>query len=309
MGKQQIESLIGDTGPIEEHLHAVATERQLPGQAITLCTLRFEEAAPTLRAALVRAADGERLSDDEEMLVFRGLYVLGGARDREACQPLLRLLRRPERELDRLLGDAITEDLQKIVAGVFDEDIDSLFGAICDRSTYEFIREALLGTATFLTWEGRIPYDRMQRLLEQFYEERLAADGDMAWVGWLEAIALLGMRNLAPLVHHAWSEGRVPTEVLEPRHFESDLSDAERAPDDVGRFKSARLGYIDDVLEALEWTRLTQDEAEGSDWEPHWTDLMASQIVPAVNPWRHVGRNDPCPCGSGKKAKNCCLGT
>ena len=22
--------------------------------------------------------------------------------------------------------------------------------------------------------------------------------------------------------------------------------------------------------------------------------------------WKNVGRNDPCPCGSGKKAKNCC---
>jgi uncharacterized protein YecA (UPF0149 family) len=25
------------------------------------------------------------------------------------------------------------------------------------------------------------------------------------------------------------------------------------------------------------------------------------------NPHRHVGRNDPCPCGSGKKFKKCCL--
>ena len=24
--------------------------------------------------------------------------------------------------------------------------------------------------------------------------------------------------------------------------------------------------------------------------------------------WRHVGRNDPCPCGSGRKFKKCCLG-
>ncbi len=22
--------------------------------------------------------------------------------------------------------------------------------------------------------------------------------------------------------------------------------------------------------------------------------------------WKGTGRNDPCPCGSGKKAKNCC---
>jgi hypothetical protein len=26
------------------------------------------------------------------------------------------------------------------------------------------------------------------------------------------------------------------------------------------------------------------------------------------NPFRGVGRNDPCPCGSGKKFKKCCLG-
>jgi len=28
---------------------------------------------------------------------------------------------------------------------------------------------------------------------------------------------------------------------------------------------------------------------------------------PAQNPLRDVGRNDPCPCGSGKKFKHCCL--
>ena len=29
---------------------------------------------------------------------------------------------------------------------------------------------------------------------------------------------------------------------------------------------------------------------------------------PVSNPFRNVGRNDPCPCGSGKKFKRCCLG-
>ena len=27
---------------------------------------------------------------------------------------------------------------------------------------------------------------------------------------------------------------------------------------------------------------------------------------PVSNPYRYVGRNDPCPCGSGKKFKRCC---
>lgn len=32
-------------------------------------------------------------------------------------------------------------------------------------------------------------------------------------------------------------------------------------------------------------------------------------VEPAQNPYRNIGRNDPCPCGSGKKFKKCCLGT
>ena len=34
-------------------------------------------------------------------------------------------------------------------------------------------------------------------------------------------------------------------------------------------------------------------------------DQMAT--TPITNPLRGVGRNDPCPCGSGKKYKKCCL--
>ena len=42
----------------------------------------------------------------------------------------------------------------------------------------------------------------------------------------------------------------------------------------------------------------------------HWL-RQRGQEVAAATPWRRdtprVGRNDPCPCGSGKKYKHCCL--
>lgn len=28
---------------------------------------------------------------------------------------------------------------------------------------------------------------------------------------------------------------------------------------------------------------------------------------PSVREYKKIGRNDPCPCGSGKKFKNCCM--
>jgi hypothetical protein len=58
------------------------------------------------------------------------------------------------------------------------------------------------------------------------------SDRDQAWIGWLEAIALLGLRDLAPLVHAAWDEGRVPPDFLERSEFEQDLVEAELRPDD-----------------------------------------------------------------------------
>ncbi|WP_443083647.1 SEC-C metal-binding domain-containing protein [Vibrio sp. HA2012] len=35
-------------------------------------------------------------------------------------------------------------------------------------------------------------------------------------------------------------------------------------------------------------------------------EVMQGAKSQSVNPYKHVGRNDPCPCKSGKKYKQCC---
>jgi len=306
MEKEEAEARLkcGDLEPIEDHLRVVATEWRLPGYAIAMCLLRMEEAAPALRAVLAKAADGEALSEDECTLLFRGIYILGGARDTVSCRTLLRLLRRPEDELEHLLGDAVTQDMSRIVAGVFDGNAEALFDLIAERSVDQFVREQLLDTVTFLTWKGVIARDWMRRLLEKFYEDRLAADEDEAWVGWLKAIALLGLRDMAPMVYRAFDDGRAPDWVIDRKNFDEMLGEAEQRPDDATRFEEFRIGYIEDVISALEWS----DRPEpGEESEPFDEDTLWTPSEPVRNPWRNVGRNDPCPCGSGKKFKKCCL--
>src|SRR5947207_2176879 len=312
MKKEEFEAILGDgentpdLGSIEEYLDAIATEPILPDFAIGMCVARIEESAPKLRAALLRAAKGEALSDDESLLLFRGLHILGGARDREACQPLLRLLQRPTEEIDDLIGNTVTESLASIVTGVFDDDVDALFALIIDSSIEGFIREALFGAATFLAWENRIQRDRYREFLVRFYQERPAEDGDQAWAGWLQAITLLALRDLVPLVDSAYREARIPEEWIDRPEFDEDLATTERAPDDIDRFTQNNLGYIEDVLVSLDWTRGAEDVFDEDGEEALWTDVVYPN-EPVRNPWRHVGRNDPCPCGSGKKAKKCCL--
>ncbi len=315
MKKQEVEAIFGqgDLGPIENYLDAIATEERLPIVAIGMCLLRMEEAAPALRAVLARAADGEELSDHESLLLFRGVYILGGARDAESCRPLSRLLRRPMDELDDLLGDAITEGMGRIIAGVFDGDVDALFGLVADRSVDEFVREAALGAATFLTWNGSIARDRMVRLLERLHEEGLTEDDEPVWEAWMRAIALLGLRDLAALVYRGLEEGRIPDLIFGRSEFDEFLAEAEQRPDDISRFEEFDLGYIEDVVDALAWTdhdvsNVELDSSLDDDLDDSDLDTLWTPSEPVRNPWREVGRNDPCPCGSGKKFKKCCLG-
>ena len=106
------------------------------------------------------------------------------------------LLHRSPEELDELLGDAITETLPRIVTGVFDGDHDALLEAIADRHIDDFVRNSLFVAAAFLTWNGLIDRAHLEQFLVRFYEERLADDEDHGWVGWQEAVALLGLRTL-----------------------------------------------------------------------------------------------------------------
>ena len=305
---------------IEPHIRELATSRTLPSVAVALCTLRYPDSGPFLRAALERAANGTLIDREDERLFFRALFIIGGRRDPLGFEPLLRLLRRPQDEVDDLLGDANPGHLPRIAAGMFNGDVEALFEAITDQRLEDFTRDSLLGAATFLTWEGRIDRERMIAFLRRFDAERLAPDEDLTWHGWLQAVGLLGLRELEPAVMAAWDRGSIPPKFLERHEFIEDLERAERAPDDIQRFKDAYLGYIDDVVVALEDWIIAEDEEDGDvldidaldDDPPMATDQRFPLNLPgqpAMNPWRHVGRNDPCPCGSGKKAKRCCLAT
>ncbi|MCP1840083.1 hypothetical protein ACVIHI_007000 [Bradyrhizobium sp. USDA 4524] len=311
MKKEEVEAIFerGDLGPIEDYLEAVATEEQLPAAAVGMCLIRMEEAAPALRAIVARAGNGEELSDDEARLLFRGVYILGGARDTDVCRDLLRLLRRPESELDDLLGDCLTESMARIVAGVFDGDVDALLSLVVDQSVDQFAREQVLGAATFLTWNGMIGRERMQRLLKAFHEQNLADDENHAWYAWQQAIALLGLRELAPLAYRAFDDGRIPDWMTERREFDEMLVDAEQRPEEIARFEEVGLGYIKDAVQEMEGTDYGYNETFDDLDAPFGDDLdtLWSHTEPVRNPLRHVGRNDPCPCGSGKKYKKCCL--
>lgn len=77
----------------------------------------------------------------------------------------------------------------------------------------------------------------------------------------------------------------------------------------LGDFMAAAVSesYVDDNdVDARLTAPYDDDDEPGVDRLPRMLNIPASG-PPNLPPGRRSGRNDPCPCGSGKKYKRCCL--
>lgn len=272
----------------------LSNAQHLPVDAMDAAIRRPDRIADAVLDVVTRAAQGEPLSSQEGNLLFWGIHVLGEVRETRLLPPLLRLVRRLDDDmLELMLGDTVTLTLSRIVVSTYDGDLRSLADAIADREADGFVRWSLLNALAYLTFAQAVPREAASDLLVRFDDERWAAGGDPAWVGWEEAVALLGFTNLADRVAAARRDARLLDDVSDPEWFALTLADAAAKPDDRARFDDKDLGPVVDVVAELD--RALASDGEG---EPE---------APVVNPLRDVGRNDPCPCGSGKKYKKCCL--
>lgn len=64
--------------------------------------------------------------------------------------------------------------------------------------------------------------------------------------------------------------------------------------------------YLNDGGPKPEWfAKMAEKE------RPRYEDLKPMKVAPTPRQMRRkkIGRNEPCPCGSGKKFKRCCLNT
>ena len=64
------------------------------------------------------------------------------------------------------------------------------------------------------------------------------------------------------------------------------------------------------IADALEmFSEVKQEVFGGYRMENLWEDEEpVGEVVPFRRDRAKIGRNDPCPCGSGRKFKKCCMG-
>jgi hypothetical protein len=288
-------------------LGELAFQERLPVEAIRAASADRARAASVFLHAIEQfvSPDGDRTAKDSLFFIF---HLLGDWREKSAYRPLARLMRCPRDDIDAILGGAITESTHRVMAAVFDGDPGPLYEVILDPEADEFIRSRMLEVIAMVTLRGEMPRAEAARFLRACYSELEPQYECFVWNGWQSAIAWLGLVELKPLVEEAFKGGLISDSWLELRHFQEDLQLALDDPAALVRPSNREYSLFGDTIEELStWYCFRPKEIRREERKNTRRSNVLWQVGTAINQYKNVGRNDPCPCGSGRKFKKCCL--
>jgi hypothetical protein len=289
-------------------LHELTYAEGLPREALKAATIQRDEILPLFIEEIETFLALEPAAREKPTPLFFIFHLLGEWREKVAYRPLARLLRLPGPEVDRIFGDSITTTSHRVMAAVFDGDPEPLYDIILDPKAEEFIRAGMCEALAMLTLWGELDRAVAGRFLRDAFIEIRPQAECYVWVGWQSAIAMLGMSDLKLLVKKGFDRGFIDHHVLGFDHFEEDLIrgiDSPGEPLSPGDPDCTLFG--DTVEEFSGWYCFgEQYRADQERWRRE-AEANRARSQRLENPFKGVGRNDPCPCGSGKKFKKCCL--
>lgn len=280
---------------ILKELSVFGNDRPVPRQALEEAVRQKDAITPYLLEAVNTVYQkvqeiGEGICDDPSYgLSLYALYLLSQFREQRAFPIYLQILTLDEDCLDMVLSDALTETMPSVLYSTFNGDIAGLQALIADSTLDPFARGAALRALGGVLWDGR--YAREEAL--PFFRERLSALGtgkNEALFGSLlvRQIADNDLYELAEDVREVYRQEKIDLDF--GGGFDDFFDDLYHETWD---FDSVKV--IEDSAEELStWACFSKEPKAG---KPTMDELLS---------W-NVGRNDPCPCGSGKKFKKCCL--
>lgn len=302
----------------DEIMVALSEERgQPPREAFKAADARRAELTDRLLAALEAGlAAPSDVPGNVRQLFCHALYLFAKWREPRAFPFLIRLLSLPGEAAFDLTDDLVNEDGARILASVSGGDRPEIRALVENRDAEEFHRSVALDSLAVLYAWDELPRETVIGYLRELITDRLERESSFVWGEVACLIADLEATELVPFIRQPYEEGLVQSSVIGWSEIENPVSYTERP-----RFEQFREDHplITDVAEETEWWAMYAYIATRSDEIPEDVDFPYTLGRAETAPFEYeppipsvaapkIGRNDQCPCGSGKKFKKCCGG-
>ncbi len=286
-----------DAEQILEELRFARDDRRFPREALEHAIAARQEITPHLLSALedTRNRYRELAEDSGYMAHLYATYLLAQFRERRAYPLIVDLFSLPIDALDKLVGDVITEDLGRILASVCGTDTTLIAGMIENEDLDEYVRGSAISALLSLVAMETLTRQEVIRYFTDLFRTKLAWRASQVWNDLVSASAKLCAVELSRDVEIAYRHGLVWPGYISPEDVEDDFALGPEGVVErlVGDYHCLPMT---DVIGAMEWWAAFKKPEKSPG---------RSGSAAAKKPTK-VGRNQPCPCGSGKKHKKCC---
>lgn len=264
-----------------------------PFDAVAAAVARRDEIIPELLYILEETAEdvsnGEQ--DWDRMAHVYATYLLGQFRERRALKRLIRLFSFSKNAMDGLWGDGLTEDGGRMLASVCGGDLKPIMGLIEDPNAYIYARAAGFAAIVTAVGAGLVPRQAAVDYFASLFRGQLPREPSFVWDELVLHACQIWPGELVDDIRQAYADDLVDVRYVSQDEFEEYLENG----------LDMQMSKLADV----QYHRLVEDTAKEMSY---WDCFQEKLETPRTQPARvqKTGRNEPCPCGSGKKYKKCC---
>jgi hypothetical protein len=234
------------------------------------------------------------------------MLLLAQFRDRRAYPLIVEMCKLPRESLDVLIGDMVTAGLPRIIASLFDGDTAPIKSVIENSSIDEYVRGSAIGSLSILVHEGVPERTEVIAYFAELFRDKLEKEPSHVWDVLASEAVDLYAKTLVDDIRGAYEEGLLWPGYMAPQEVDQVFGMQEQAV--MAGSKKRNKGLIDNVVEEMHWWACYNPRRDSS---PKLADSFRApagrhDADTAARSHAKIGRNAPCPCGSGKKYKRCC---
>ena len=290
-----------------------ADSNVLPVEAIREARQHRDLMIPRLIDVIKEAADeveaGNKVGKNGH---FFALFLLSEFRAEESLPTILEAVSLPGEMPFDLFGDAITSTLARILSQFAGNRPEVMDGLIANREVNEYVRWEGAQAYVYLVRDGLLSRDEAVERLQQHLHRAVEQEDTEIAGPLVSVLCSFAPQEALEVITEAYNRA-----LVEP--FLVCLEDVHQSIDEgeLGAQKylnSCLPTGIENTIEELQrWAgfqeKKPKPERRPLPPPPHFEkihDGREPEFAAVSFRDKRVGRNEPCPCGSGKKFKKCC---
>ena len=262
-----------------------------PRKALEEAIAHRERITPGLLGILEKAErDVQELVHREDYMAhIYAMYLLAQFREKRAYPLIVDFFSIPGEITLDLTGDVVTEDLGRILASVSWGDTSLMESLAENEKANEYVRNAALGGMLALVACGERSREEIMAYFQSLFRGKLTRECPHVWNGLVSCSTRLYPEEVHEDIKQAFEDDLVDEMFIDLRWVEETLAlGKERVLEKLRG--DGRHRFIENAVSEME----------------QWACFDAPKQPRLAEKKGKVGRNDPCPCGSGKKYKRCC---